>query len=124
MIHYEFIYIADVDDTFIDLIAPAGEYELEVGSKQPEVILKLRYLSHPPIETMMWRDVHGIEIPWITDPNQGLYSKFDARREDQRITLTIRHLSVADAGEYTLYANNGKMETERKIALRVKGNLL
>lgn len=115
------ICIADRNDTFIDII---GDYELEVNSKQPEAIIKLEYLSYPPIESMMWRDVHGTEIPWSAlDINQGpTNEKFDARRTTQRITLTIRDLVIADAGEYALQASNGRMKTEKKIMLRVRGN--
>lgn len=34
---------------------------------------------------------------------------------------SIRDISIADAGEYTVYASNGLIETERKLTLRVEG---
>lgn len=82
----------------------------------------LRYASYPPIEQLVWRDVRGNEIPWITDTDRNPQRKLEARIEEERkIILIIRNININDSGFYKLYANNGKMEKELKMELRVKG---
>lgn len=81
----------------------------------------MTYSSHPPIESLILRSKYANEVPWIygsdSDPNR----KIEARREKRKLTITIRDINIADSGEYTLHANNGKMETTQKLVLRVKG---
>lgn len=98
-----------------------------MSSKQSSVKWYLRYASYPPIESLLWRDVRGNEIPWITDTDMNPQRKLEARiEEDRKIILSIRNININDSGFYRLYANNGKMEKELKMELRVKGtyNLL
>lgn len=93
-----------------------------MSSKQSEVRWYLRYASYPPIESLLWRDVRGNEIPWITDTDRNPQRKLEARiEEDRKIKLIIRNININDSGYYKLYANNGKMEKELKMELRVKG---
>lgn len=119
--HVFFVCTPGPEDWFINITEPSGKYDLEVSSKQAEVKWYLKYSSYPPIQSLVWRDARGNEIPWTTDADKDPSRKVEARLENRRITLTIRNIHITDSGYYTLYANNGQIEKEQKMQLRVKG---
>lgn len=79
-------------------------------------------MSNPPLELVIIRDERGQEFAWREyDPHRKILIY---EREERFMVITVQKISIADAGEYTLYANNGKMETELKLTLRVNGDLM
>lgn len=112
------------DDTFINITEPSGKYDFEVSSQQNQVQWYLKYASYPSIETLEFRDKNKEVVPWMSGFDTDTRKKIEAKRESRRITVLIRNISIADSGTYTLYANNGKMDRERRIELKVKGTIL
>lgn len=111
-------------DYFIDLKEPTGKYSVTVesanNSKNRGSIAKwyVRFSGHPK-PTLVWRDLHGNEIPWSTVEDHS--RKFDAFLTKDSTTLNIYHPKIGDSGFYTLYADNGRIQKEEKFELLVKG---
>lgn len=78
----------------------------------------VKFLGHPK-PTLVWRDLHGNEIPWSTVEDHS--RKFDAFIGKDSTTLKIHHPKIGDSGYYTLSADNGRMQKEQKFQLLVKG---
>lgn len=106
---------------------PAEKYILTVESANNKNIHNerssvakwfVKYAGHPK-PTLVWRDLHGNEIPWSTfeDHNR----KFDAFIDKDSTTLKIHHPKIGDSGAYILYADNGRIQKEQKFELFVKG---
>lgn len=66
---------------------------------------------------MIWRDREGDEIPWSTVSQKGC--KYEAIRNKQSVTLKIKDIRTTDTGDYTLYADNGRVQKEQKFHLDV-----
>lgn len=80
----------------------------------------VKYAGHPT-PTLVWRDVHGNEIPWST--TEDFSRKFDAFIDKRSTTLRIHNPRITDSGYYTLYADNERVQKEQKFQLLVKGIL-
>lgn len=78
----------------------------------------VKYVGHPR-PTLVWRDLHGNEIPWSSFEDQN--RKFDAFIDKDSTILNIYNPKIGDSGFYTLYADNGKIKKEEKFQLLVKG---
>lgn len=78
----------------------------------------VKYAGHPA-PTLVWRDMHGNEIPWST--TEDLNRKIDAFVDKRSTTLKIHNPKIGDSGHYTLYADNGRIQKEQKFQLLVKG---
>lgn len=111
-------------DYFIEMKEPTGKYTLTVESANNNnnrgSIAKwyVKFLGHPK-PTLVWRDLHGNEIPWSTVEDHT--RKFDAFIAKDSTTLKIHHPKIGDSGFYTLYADNGRIQKEEKFQLLVKG---
>lgn len=88
-------------------------------ANEAEVRWNLEYSSNPPLQWIKLFDNHGNEVDLMTETDSD--KRIEFRREHRNIIITIRDLSITDAGEYTLRANNSRMNTERKLKLRVRG---
>lgn len=66
---------------------------------------------------MIWRDHEGDEIPWTTGNHKGC--KYEAIQNKQSVTLKIKDVRTTDTGDYTLYADNGRVQKEQKFHLDV-----
>lgn len=115
--------LPDPEETFINITEPSGKYDFEVSSQQNQVQWYLKYASYPAVETIEFRDRSKEVVPWMSGFDMDPKRKIEAKRENRRIMVVIRNISIADSGTYTLYAFNGRMEKERRIELKVKGLL-
>lgn len=85
----------------------------------------VKYAGHP-IPHIVWRNKYGLDIPWFDQmfPNKSLkYHAVINGEMTKTTTLTIKNVSLSDAGKYNLFADNGQMSTSKDFELLVKGNL-
>lgn len=86
------------------------------GSNVAKWIIK--YLGHPA-PTVVWRDLHGNDIPWSTTEDKT--HKLVAIIDKISTTLKINSPKIGDSGYYTLFADNGRVQKEQKFQLLVRG---
>lgn len=79
----------------------------------------MKYSGHP-VPTLVWRDTHGNEIPWSVEDDKS--RKIVATKDKTSTTLRIKDPKINDSGNYTLFADNDKMQKEQQFQLLVKGN--
>lgn len=115
-----FFEFAGVNESFINITEPSGNYNLIVTSNQNEATLLVWYSGYPN-PTLAWYDNHGTEIPWTKTTDTNFSRKFEAKQDKRSTTLKIKNLQMSDSGYYILYANNGRMQKEQKFQLLVKG---
>lgn len=111
-------------DYFIDLKEPTNRLTVTVKSankttEKPLVAKWLvKYVGHPT-PTVVWRDLHGNEVPWIT--TEDFSRKLNAFIDGPTTTLKINDPRITDSGYYTLYADNGRLQKDQKFQLLVQG---
>lgn len=110
-------------ESFINITEPSGKYKTELAANKKEVKWFVKFSGHP-VPTLVWRDIHGHPIAWSTvNDRNNPESKYEAIQDTRSTTLKIRYPKINDSGNYTLYANNGKMQKEQKFQLLVKGTV-
>lgn len=110
------------DDSFINFIAPSNEFTID--SNQPDARIFVKYWGYPN-PTVVWRDTHGNKVPGSATQNDGQPRKFETLFDaDENLTiLRILQPTVKDSGNYTLCANNSRIERNQTFQLLVKGML-
>lgn len=89
---------------------------MRVTPKIREVKWVVEVRGHPEPK-FVWRDREGDEIPWSTGNHKGC--KYEAIQNKQSVTLKIKDIRITDTGDYTLYADNGRVQKEQKFHLDV-----
>lgn len=108
--------ILGAQESFIDIIESNGKYNLRVTPKIREVKWVVDVRGHPDPK-LVWRDREGDEIPWTTGNHKGC--KYEAIQNKQSVTLKIKDIRTTDTGDYTLYADNGRVQKQQKFHLDV-----
>lgn len=108
--------ISGTQESFIDIIEPNGKYNMRVTPKIHEVkwVVDVR---GSPAPTLIWRDREGDDIPWSNGNQKGC--KYEAIANKQSVTLKIKDIRTTDTGDYTLYADNGRVQKQQKFHLDV-----
>lgn len=115
--HQQNIKVIGRDESVIDIWEPTGRYEAIVSSKKPSIKWNVK-VNGKPKPTSYWLNNKNEEIR----PSHGSESnKYTVKTTDTESALTIRNPNLGDAGEYTLFAENGKSSSKKKFTLRVRG---
>lgn len=70
-----------------------------------------------PIPQIIWLDNHGNDISLTSTENTT--RKFEVTQQGSLNSLKIRRPTIQDVGNYTLVANNGKMQKKEEYELIV-----
>lgn len=120
-VKFRLIFLAG-EEIFLHIVHDSSDHESKMHDIGVDVKWRINIFAKP-LANVFWLDSHGAKVPW--SKNRDKTARFFAGelqwKDRQLISLEISNITSDDLGEFTLFADNGHLQRQLVLPVRVPG---